>query len=211
MNFRKFLTSAKCAATSAILAIFFCFVLFIKYGHVDGYRDIAIKEEKIESKIRSIVNFCGKDRWLMWAVIDKDLNRFNFKKVYGCNSTKADCAQDIKILKLNPFYDRMDLELDDATFSFIDRFDAGLAGFYSAEYLQRFPAIKNILENTNKKVENVGIAAAHDSIKKLFFVRNLIYVFALTSTSDKNQKCDKNTTVTMLEELSLISNYNYKE
>jgi len=163
-----------------------------------------IRAERVKDRIDSFIERCGKNYYISWLVLDANRSKkqYYFSDVVGCNpqSTKLSCAFSVKDLKLNPFYNQEYHKFDKETFKYLDKMESGVAAYYDQPELalSGYPAIKNILDSTNKKINSVGISITKD------IFGNPIYVFTMTNVG-YSDKCSKYVIVDILEELSIYA------
>lgn len=190
-------------ATIVICTTLSCFI-FMNYMRHEGY-DLSVSDAKIKVKIENRINECGKDYWISWLVVDTGFwkNKYRFKDVMGCNPAKAigSCAFSVVDTKLNPFYNEPFHMVDAKTYEFLNDIETGTAAYHKdLNKLNKYPAIREALESSNKHIYGVGI-----SVSRNFLRRNIIYVFTMTTTSEEANKCDRNKVTSILEDLSLYT------
>lgn len=197
MMIRKIKDKLFCPLVSALIQLVIIYTLFFKLIVLQNQYSFAITEDKIEEKIINKVNYCGKDYWISWLVIDKSIpKKYKFRNVIGCPSQSASCAVSIK--NLNPFYKKEYL-IDDKTYDFLLNYKNGSAGYYNdINFFADMPSTLEIIRSTNKKVYSAGVS----------IVKNItgdpIYVFIMSNTS-KNSKCGSDDVVRSLEDLSIYA------
>ncbi len=199
-----------CPLVSALIQICILYFIFFQYSQYlqNNRYDYSVANSRIKSKIEEKINYCGKDYWISWIVLsgNKSTNKYFFQDVIGCNPNKNsnNCAFSVKEAKLNEFYNQEYHKIDPKTYNFLMKIDTGVAGFYSdMSFFNDYPAIKNVLINSNKVISTLGITVTKD------IRRNIVYVFAMSNTSSKlSNKCDKNKIVNTLEEISIFAGEN---
>jgi hypothetical protein len=205
-SFKKIKEKIFCPLVTSLIQIFILYVLFFQFFEIKDHYYSSISNARIKAKIESRINECGKDYWLTWIVLDGNSSKekYFFQDVIGCSSeNKADCAFSVKEAKLNKFYNEEFHKVDKKTYEFLTSIDNGVSGYYKdMSFLKNFPAINEVIKNSNKTIYELGISVTKD------LRRNLVYVFAMTNTSKENKKCDKDQMILILEDLSIYAKEN---
>jgi hypothetical protein len=192
-----------CPLVSAIIQITFLYIAFFQFFEVKDHYYSSISNAAIKKKIEEKIDYCGVDSWISWIVLDgnKSKNKYYFQDVIGCNPESKlnnSCSYSVKETRLNPFYNETYHKIDAETYSFLEKMDTGLVAYFDdLKYLKQFKSIDIALQSSNKEIKNIGLTVTKN-IKK-----NIVYVFAMTNTG--NNKCGKDKTISMLEELSLYA------
>lgn len=206
ISIRKIKEKMFCPLVTAIMQICIIYVLFFQFFQIQDHYRSSISNARINSKIEDRINQCGKDYWISWIVLDANQTnkKYYFQDVIGCNPEKlGSCAFSVKDQKLNQFYNEEYHRVDDSTYQFLISMDTGAAGYYDdISFIENFPAIKEAIGSSNKKVYSLGLSITKDLRK------NVVYVFALTTTSEDNQRCDKQKIISILEDLSIYAKEN---
>lgn len=205
ISFRKIKEKIFCPLVTSLIQIFILYVLFFQFFEIKDHYYSSISNARIKAKIESRINQCGKDYWLTWIVLDGNSSKekYFFQDVIGCSSKPGDCAFSVKEAKLNKFYNEEFHKVDSKTYKFLTSIDNGVSGYYKdMTFLKNFPAINEVINNSNKTIYELGISVTKD------VRRNLVYVFAMTNTSKENKKCDKDQMILILEDLSIYAKEN---
>jgi len=176
----------------AIYVIFFC----IYKQEPDHYkRDL--KEQIIYSKISSIVQQCGNFSFITWFTLHPESKQYLFKEVIGCNKERGkDCAFSAK--EQNPFY-LVPHDLDDKTIKFDESIKDGEIAYYEdASKLKEYPAINEILKNSNFKITTSTNSIIRDSKDKM------TYSLAFSYVDVSERLCNRNQISTLMRELSKL-------
>jgi hypothetical protein len=194
-----------CPLVSSLFQIFILYILFFQFFETKDHYYSSISNARIKNKIESRINQCGKDYWLSWIVLDGNSPRekYFFQDVIGCSGKPGECAFSVKEAKLNKFYNEEFHKVDKKTYQFLSLIKNGVSAYYDdMAFLKDFPAISEVINHSNKTIYELGISVTKD------FKRNLIYVFAMTNTSKKNKKCNKDQMIFILEDLSIYAKEN---
>lgn len=202
MRLKKIKEKLTCPLVSALIQVFVLYIAFFQMFNLKNHYEFAIVNRDIKEKIEEKINYCGKDTWLSWIILDanKTKNRYYFQDVIGCKNTiKKDesCAFSVKEAKLNSFYNQKYHTLDTNTLYFLEKLDTGMVGYYEdLDFLKSFSSIKEALNSTNKDIKSLGISVTKNTKS------NIVYIFLMTNTNRNESKCDRKETVNILEELS---------
>ena len=194
---RKIKEKLFCPLVSALIQLILIYILFFQLVVLGNQYTFAATEDKIEEKLTNKVNYCGKDYWISWIVIDKTIpKKYRFRNVIGCSSQSTSCAVSIK--NLNSFYKKEHF-IDEKSYDFLLSYKTGSAGYYGDMiFFADMPAALEMINNSNKRIYSVGVSVVKD-IKG-----DPIYVFLMSNTS-KNSKCSSNDVVRSLEDLSIYA------
>lgn len=203
---RKIKEKLFCPLVTSLVQVFIIYFLFFQFFEIKDYYYSSISNARIKNKIESRINQCGKDYWLSWIVLDANSSKqkYFFQDVIGCSPAKiGDCAFSVKEAKLNKFYNEEFHKVDRKTYEFLTSIENGVSGYYKdMAFLKNFPAINEVINNSNKTIYELGISVTKD------LRRNLVYVFTMTNTSSNNNKCDKDQMIFILEDLSTYAKEN---
>jgi hypothetical protein len=205
ISIRKIKEKLFCPLVSSLVQVFILYVLFFQFFEIKDHYYSSISNARIRTKIESRINECGKDYWLTWIVLDGNSSKekYFFQDVIGCSNKLGDCAFSVKETKLNKFYNEEFHKVDKKTYQFLTSIENGVSGYYKdMTFLKNFPAINEVINNSNKTIYELGISVTKD------IRRNLVYVFAMTNTSKENKKCDKDQMIFILEDLSIYAKEN---
>ena len=179
----------------AILLVFVaCILPFITSQALKQSQSVDL----ITKEVDKIINNCGKDFRVSWIVVDPNKKIYKFHDVRGLNADSSAIVSS-KNPQLNPFYSKIH-KIDPITFSFLDKFDNGAAGFYpEISFFNDKKSARDMISSSNKIIFKVGISVTKNILD------NMVYVFIATITSDSYNVCSKDDIVTHLEDLSIYA------
>lgn len=191
-----------CPLLLGMIEITLIYIIFFNRFSLHPY-DVDNSFSNIKAKIESSIDECGKDYWISWLVLDtrESKDKYRFKDVVGCSpSKKINCAFSVKDTKLNPFYNQKYHRLDSKTYDFLMKLEMGTAAYFrDMSFFEDYPTIKEILEKTNKPIEELSMSITRN------FTGDIVYVFTMTSTSKKVTACKREKMINILEDLSLYA------
>ena len=170
------------------LAFFLVLISIIFFAYYFAMRSHTINSiiglDNIENKSHKIIEQCGENYWFTWIAVGG--KNYIFKDVIGCNrySANQSCVFSVKEKKLNSYYDRKDLTVDQKSYDLLDRLNTGDIGYIdNIENYKEYAAVYEALTQANLKIKE-----AHYTIKKNIFM-DIIYLFLISNTG--SEKCSK--------------------